>query len=95
MSRLATLLAFIWGIIWAAVLSLTHLGRYLACQETWLTVVIGVGADLLLCRLFLTLRQWLSVSAVIAASSVGIILRSLLLQRDRHAEAVSLLGRAK
>lgn len=95
MSRIAALIALIWGILWSLALSMTRLGRYLVTQETWLTVVLGVGADLLLCRLFLPLGQWLRVISVVAASSVGIITRSLLLQHDRHAEAVSLLGRTK
>jgi hypothetical protein len=66
-----------WGIIWALVLQLTTWGQFLALKRTWLTVVIGLGVDLLILFPLLPLDRWLLVLAVIALSSIGIIARSL------------------
>ena len=65
----------------------THrLGRWLAVRRTWLTVVVGVGADLLLLLLVLDWHQWAQVVAIVAASSIGVIVRSL---HNEHREDVS------
>ena len=69
--------AFIWGVIWAACLQFTNWGRWLALHRTWLTVVIGVGMDLVILFFALPRAEWLIVFWVFALSSVGIILRSL------------------
>lgn len=74
---LTAILALIWGAIWALFLQLHPWGQWLAIKRTWLTVVIGVGVDLALLLLVLDIRSWSTVVAVIAASSVGIIGRSL------------------
>jgi putative flippase GtrA len=52
-------------------------GKWLAIKRTWLTVVVGVGVDLALLLMVLDIHTWSIVAAVIAASSVGIIVRSL------------------
>lgn len=70
-------LAVIWGGLWAAYLQFSQYGRYLALRRTWITVVIGVGVDLLIALLVIDLRTWLIISAIIVSSSVGIIARSL------------------
>ena len=74
---LTAILALIWGAIWALFLQLHPWGQWLAIKRTWLTVVIGVGIDMALLLLVLDIRTWSAVAAVIAASSVGIIGRSL------------------
>lgn len=73
----AVILALFWGALWAAFLQCNAWGRYLALRRTWLTVVVGVGIDLLILATVLPLEAWLLMCAVIAASSVGIIARSL------------------
>ena len=74
---MVAILAAIWGVIWAGFLQWHPWGRWLALRRTWITVVIGVGADLALLLLVLDVRTWSTVTAVIAASSIGIIVRSL------------------
>jgi len=71
------LLALVWGVVWALFLQLTRLGQFLTMRRTWLTVVIGVGADLVILALVVPLVLWLVVMMVVALSSVGIIARSL------------------
>ncbi len=74
---LATVLAGFWGILWALFLQCNEYGRYLALRRTWVAVVVGVGVDLLLLLFVIPLYSWLLVGAIIAASSVGVIARSL------------------
>ncbi len=74
---LTAILALIWGAIWALFLQLHPWGQWLAIKRTWLTVVIGVGVDMALLLLVLDIHTWTAVATVIAASSVGIIVRSL------------------
>ena len=74
---LTAILALIWGAIWALFLQLHPWGQWLAIKRTWLTVVIGVGVDMALLLLVLDIRTWSAVATVIAASSIGIIARSL------------------
>ncbi len=70
-------LASLWGAGWALFLQFSEWGRWLAIRRTWITVVIGVGIDLVLLTKVLDMRAWWRVFGVIAASSVGIIVRSL------------------
>lgn len=63
------------GFAYAAVLQFTDLGKYLADQLTWASVVIGMTGVMLLSWP----ADWYTVALVLAAASVGIILRSLLL----------------
>ena len=74
---LTAILALIWGAIWALFLQMHPWGQWLAIKRTWLTVVIGVGVDMALLLLVLDIGTWSAVAAVIAASSIGIIARSL------------------
>lgn len=83
------LLALFWGVIWACFLQFAPLGRYLAARRTWLTVVIGVGVDLLILALLLQLPQLLRVVAVIACSSLGIIARSVWNEWRDHQESLA------
>jgi len=73
------LLAFFWGIIWAIFIQYHRMGQFWAEERTWLTVVIGVGVDMLIAYG----SDWWTVLFVISASSVGIIGRSLINERDR------------
>lgn len=70
-------LAFIWGLFWACYLQFTRLGRFLAVQRTWITVVIGVGVDLIIARRFMSNKEWWWLVTMIAMSSIPIIGRSL------------------
>jgi hypothetical protein len=74
---LTAILALIWGVIWALFLQMHPWGRWLAIKRTWLTVVIGIGIDLALLLLVLDIHTWSTVATIVAASSVGIIGRSL------------------
>jgi len=78
------LLAFIWGVAWAACLQFTAWGRFLANRRTWFTVVVGVGVDLLIVLWLLhniplddPLWVWVRICAVIGLSAIGIVFRSL------------------
>lgn len=73
----ALFFALVWGCLWALFLQWHPWGQWLAVKRTWLTVVIGVGVDLAILLLILDWQTWLTVAAVIAASSLGIIVRSL------------------
>lgn len=65
--------ALLWGIVFALFLQHVRLGQFWVERRTWLTVVIGVGVDLLISFG----GDWFTVSAVISFSAVPIILRSL------------------
>jgi hypothetical protein len=75
------LLAAVWGVVWALFLQYHPWGQWLAVRRTWLTVVAGVGIDLALLATVLDLATWLTVAGVIAASSIGIIARSIANER--------------
>lgn len=81
----AALLAAVWGVVWAVFLQQHRYGRWLAVRRTWLTVVVGVGVDLALLLLVLDAHTVATVTAVVAASSLGLIARSLL---NEHKEDV-------
>jgi L-cystine uptake protein TcyP (sodium:dicarboxylate symporter family) len=78
-SRLITAgaLAIAWGATWAACLQYTQWGRWLAIRRTWLTVVVGVGVDVLILLVAIPLRFVALVALIVSLSSVGIIGRSL------------------
>jgi hypothetical protein len=83
---LTLVLAAGWGFAWARFLN-TEYGTWLARRRTWITVVIGLGVDLLLLPLILDLTEWLFVAAVIGASSIGIVWRSLRHEHDDEENA--------
>ncbi len=74
---LTAILALIWGVLWALFLQHHPWGQWLAHRRTWLTVVIGVGIDLALLLIVLDPHTWATVAAIIAVSSIGLIVRSL------------------
>lgn len=76
------LLALVWGGIWAVFLQVHPWGQWLAVRRTWISVVVGVGGDLVLLLLVLDLATWGMVAGVVAVSSVGIVVRSL--YNERH-----------
>lgn len=67
------LAALLWGALWAAFLQYHRLGRFLAVERTWVTVVIGVGVDLLIG----IGATWWALWCIVACSSLGVIARSL------------------
>lgn len=82
MTLLALLLAFVWGGIWAAFLQFTPLGRFLAVQRTWITVVIGVGGDLAIALLCVEFEVWARFAGVVVLSAICIVARSLANERN-------------
>jgi len=87
--RLASILALFWGSVLALFLQKTRLGAFLADKRTWVTVVAGVGIDLLIARRVLSWKQLGQVIAVFAVSSMPIITRSLL---NEHGEVKELIN---
>ncbi len=84
--QIGIILGFVWGIVWAVLLQSTDWGQFLAARRAWLAVVIGVGADLLILVAVLPLPAWLLACAVIGASSVGIVIRSIANEWRDHRE---------
>ena len=78
MEILAYVTALIWGVVWALTLQYSQIGKFLAVKRTWITVVIGVGVDLLIVLIAIPKKMWARVEMIVAASSVGIIARSLI-----------------
>lgn len=83
---LALVLALFWGGIWAALLQFSGWGRFMAVRRAWLCVVIGVGVDLLILLALVTLDAWLQVCAILAASAIGIVVRSVANEWRDHRE---------
>lgn len=77
----ALVVALFWGVVWAVFLQVHAWGQWLAARRTWLAVVVGVGVDLVILLLVLDWHRWAMVVGVVAASSVGIIGRSLVNER--------------
>ena len=67
-------LALLWGGLWALFLQYHRMGHFLVAERTWITVVVGVGVDLLIAFG----GDWWTCAAVIVFSSIGIIARSLI-----------------
>lgn len=87
------LFALIFGLIYAWFLSFTAFGRWLALKRTWITVVIGVGCDLLLVRPVVRCSDdWHRFLFIIGSSSLPIIARSLLIELT---ETNNVINRAK
>lgn len=85
-SQLALTLGVLWGALWGSFLQFTKTGRWLANARTWITVVVGVGGNLLIALLFLPFHFWLYVVGLFAVSSLPIIARSLI-NEHRDTEA--------
>jgi hypothetical protein len=88
MTRFAYVLALFWGLLWAALLQWTQFGRWLAIRRTWITVVVGVGIDLLLALPLLPWLYWRRLLVIIALSSLGIIARSLLNELSEERDVI-------
>jgi uncharacterized membrane protein len=52
-------------------------GQFLAERRSWLTIVIGIGVDLLIAILVLDWTAWWQVLAIVAVSNLGIIARGV------------------
>jgi hypothetical protein len=88
------LLALIWGAIWAAFLQFVPLGRFLAIRRTWLTVVVGVGVDLLIALAIVPWPYWWPLAAVVALSALPMIARSLINEYREHQEEIDAIKAA-
>jgi len=81
MVLLALFLALMWGIAYALALEKFEFLRWLVDKRTWITVVIGIGVDLALMLLIVPFEFWWPGAAVIGLSAIGIIGRSIYLER--------------
>ncbi len=83
---IALLLAGIWGTLYALWLQRTRSGAFLAARMTWLSVVIGVGVNLLIALLVIDAQTWLVLVVLFFVSGIPVIIRSISnehrLQRD-------------
>jgi len=70
--------AVLWGGLVAALLQFTKLGQFIASERTWIAVIIGVGGDLLIG----IGAEWWVMWMIVAFSSLGIIVRSLVNEHD-------------
>lgn len=86
------LLAIIWGVVWAGVLQLTPMGRFLAARRTWLSVVIGVAGVLAILLYAMPWEIWLRIVGAFGLSSLGIIGRSLYNELREHSDFVQEIG---
>lgn len=78
---ISVVLSVVWGFVWAYVLDHSEWWRWAVVKRTWLTVVIGVGAN---CAILFVVLPWyyaVVVLVVFASSSIGIINRSLNIER--------------
>ena len=77
-------LGILWGALWAVFIQFNRHGKFLAEERTWITVVIGVGIDLLIAYPWGGGQgDWFTVAIVISTSSIGIIVRSLANERKQ------------
>jgi len=88
---LVIVLSLFWGVLWALFLQHNRYGRYLALRRTWVSVVVGVGVDLLIMLFVVPLAAWLAACAIMLASSLGVIARSLYNEHTDE-QAVSEVG---
>lgn len=79
------LLALLWGVLWAVTIQFSRLGRFLVKERTWITVVIGVGIDLLIG----IGATWWGMWLVVAFSSIGVIARSLINEHNSPEPALN------
>lgn len=77
MLQIALILAAVWGVLWALFLQMVPFGQFLAERRSWLTIVIGIGVDLLIAILVLDWTAWWQVLAIVAVSNLGIIARGV------------------
>jgi hypothetical protein len=82
----AALLALFWGMGYALFLWGTGPGRFLRLRRTWLSVVIGVGVDLLIGLLVVDVRVWAGLAGVVSCSAVGIVVAALSGEYREHRE---------
>lgn len=85
------LLALIWGAIWATFIQFSRFGRWLVNRRTWITVVIGVGGDLIILLFMIPFRIWIKFFTIVALSSVGIIYRSLFNELTETLEEIDVI----
>ena len=89
---LALVLGFIWGGILAGFLQFTPLGHFLYRKRTWLTVVMGVGVDLLIAWPVVERQSWWIFVGIIALSGVLIFARSLANEMGEWGELLEFNG---
>jgi hypothetical protein len=83
---LALAIELLWGVAYALWLQTTRLGTYLAREETWITVVIGVAVTVLIGRIVF---DWYTVGLIellFVGAGSPVIARSLFNNQRRFAD---------
>lgn len=78
---LVLLIAFIWGVLVAAFIQFTKMGRTLTKHLMWFVVATGCGVDFLLLLLLVDAEgriAWSHAISVFFASSIPVAFRSIL-----------------
>ena len=88
-------LALAWGIAYALALEKVAFLRWLVDKRTWITVVIGVGVDLALAFFIVPFEWWWRVALVVVLSAMGIIARSIYLERAEWQELMRTVTRGE
>lgn len=87
------IISLFWGGLWAGFLQFSRFGRFLVHKRTWVTVVVGVGGDLIILLFLIPFRIWLKFFTIIALSSVPIIYRSLSNELHETLEEINVIKR--
>lgn len=95
MSYIGLVLGFVWGVFLAVFLQFNPLGQFLARCRTWMTVVVGIGGDLLIAlwaiyqpEVQTPERAWEVVALIVVMSGLPMMARSLI---NEHRETRMLL----
>ncbi len=87
-SLLGVILAGFWGTAFAVWLQRTKAGAFIAARYTWLSVVIGVGVDMLIALIVIEAHIWVVLIGLFAASGTPIVIRSLLNEHRLQQEVI-------
>ena len=82
----ACLVGALWGVGYGMFLWLSPVGRWLRLRRTWLSVVIGVGMDLLIVLMAVDVAAWLVMVGVVASSGLGVVAMALGGEYEDHRE---------
>lgn len=77
-------LGLVWGLVWAIILQYTAPGAFIVHRHAWIAVIIGLSGDLLIAIFAIDLDAWLRVVAIVTASAIAIVGRSLYNEWQEH-----------
>jgi hypothetical protein len=90
------LLALFWGLAYSVFLWRTRPGRWLRLQQTWVSVVVGVGGNVLILGVVLDLLSWLAVLGAFGLSGGCVVGFSLFASGYvEHVEEMAEAGRSE